>query len=130
MCLVTYWKFPKITLKDKVVYKVLLKQSDGTLYSPFMDSEYKLNKLYKEPFIKQFFGTKQCLHKTFGPFWIHSHQYFESAKLLVYNKKICENVYNISVFKAIIPKFTLYYEGIDGDICSKKIILIEECVQY
>lgn len=127
MCLVTYWKFPRITLKDKVVYKVLLKQSDGTLYSPFMDSEYKLNKLYKEPFIKQLFGTKQGLHKIFGPFWIHSHQYFESAEILVDDKKTYENVHNIFIFKAIIPKFTLYYEGLGG-ICSKKLKIIEECV--
>lgn len=29
-------------------------------------------------------------------------------------------------YKCIIPKGTLYYKGIGGDICAKKMLVIEE----
>lgn len=32
----------------------------------------------------------------------------------------------IGVYKCIIPKGTLYYVGIDNDICAKKMLIVEE----
>lgn len=114
MCLLTTWKFPRITLKDKVVYKVLLEGPD--LHSPCRLEWYELNKVYREP-LKSLFGDKATCYKMLGKYWRHS--YLSNNRVIRFRG---------TVYKAIIPRFTFYYKGIDGDICSKKIKIIEKCV--
>lgn len=118
MCLLTHWKFPRITLKDKVVYKVLLE--GPVLRSPCRFERYELNKVYKEP-LEQLFGDEiyieRICYKMLGKYWRHS---YLSTNHAMYLKG--------TVYKAIIPRFTFYYKGTDGEICSKKLKVIEKCV--
>lgn len=118
MCLITPWKFPRITLKDKVVYKVLLEGPD--LHSPCRLERYKLNKVYREP-LKSLFGNKVYIdticYKMLGKYWRHSY---------LSNNHVIRDIG--TMYKAIIPRFTFYYKGIDGEICSKKLKIIEKCV--
>ena len=34
-----------------------------------------------------------------------------------------------SIYKCIIPKGTLYYKGISGNICAKKMLIVEQINQ-
>jgi hypothetical protein len=43
------------------------------------------------------------------------------------NLEICnEGPWPLAIFKCIIPKGTLYYKGTLGDICAKKMLVIEQ----
>lgn len=41
---------------------------------------------------------------------------------LEYSKGPCP----LAIFKCIIPKGTLYYKGTSGDICAKKMLIVEQ----
>jgi hypothetical protein len=34
--------------------------------------------------------------------------------------------WSLAIFKCIIPKGTLYYKGTSGDICAKKMLVVEQ----
>ena len=37
-----------------------------------------------------------------------------------------ESPWHLAIFKCIIPKGTLYYKGTSGDICAKKMLVVEQ----
>lgn len=38
----------------------------------------------------------------------------------------CSSPWPLAIFKCIIPKGTLYYKGTLGDICAKKMLVVEQ----
>lgn len=42
----------------------------------------------------------------------------------------CESPWPLAIFKCIIPKGTLYYKGTSGDICAKKMLVVELVKSY
>lgn len=126
MCLVP--KGPaKTTDKDIVVYKVLLKCSDGKYCSPYQEMQYEVNKLYTANIgyhERNIFEVDDSpiIHivDTVIEEGLHSYTSRSFAFLRAF-------VINGTVFKAIIPKGATYILGTDNDIVSTQLKLIEEC---
>lgn len=132
MCLITYWKKPKIAKKNIVCYKILEDKGLNGLYSPHTQTKYStgLNKAYGETIIYR------------GP--ILNHSIFKRKTYMIergmlhccttegysfeYLYKIFNNpFYHHIIYKCIIPKGTEYYISTDKkQICAKAIRLIKE----
>ena len=119
MCLIKKSIFPRFTLRDKIVYKVIyIDFILGPVYrTPFQYQEIILNKEYKGKWVSS------NLIKSFFSFniydgYIHSIKDLKSVKSYISETIFYEPVY---VLKAVIPKYTFYWEGIDNDIASRKI---------
>ena len=114
MCLIKKHKLPKIAWKPIKVYKVLGRDaSTGQYYTPFLYVFVSLGdtiNAYESWFPHLFSNT------VLGE-GVHSH--IE-----------CPDIYfpYRVVVEAIIPRFSLYWEGEDGDIASTKLILTKKIV--
>lgn len=123
MCLIPK-ESAKIADKDIVVYKVLLKYTNGTYRSPYKDAQYEIGKLYtaniqyyerllyqvdEHPIIKLAIGEG-----------LHAYTSMGTAFLQAF-------LINGIVFEAIIPKGATYVLGTDNDIVSTQLKLIEQC---
>lgn len=126
MCLIP--KGPaKTTDKDIVVYKVLLKCSDGKYYSPYQEMQYEVNKLYT---VNIGYHERNIFKVDDSPIvhivdtvieeGLHSFTSMGFAFLRAFT-------INGTVFEAIIPKGATYILGTDNDIVSTQLKLIEEC---
>lgn len=122
MCLVKSSIIPRITLKPKIVYKVLYKDK-GNYYTPFMDCKVELNKLY----IGEFFGNGLItflFSKYIDSGFIHSYDSIDSA---INNFIDASNDDSSAIIiKCEIPRFTLYYKGHCREIASRKLKYISE----
>lgn len=124
MCLFTNRKTPYIAKEDIIIYKVVCTNSNGIYESFYARFPYKLGVEYEQhedftieevPFL--YYGTKYIISKG----WFHSYiDYFHT--FMEYNSIIKDVV----IVKGIIPKGSEYYRGVGGEICSRKIKLIEE----
>lgn len=127
MCLVKKGKGFKTAIEDITVYKLFYKKSNGYLMSPFRNHLYKLNQkegseLSEHPYVtsygtfKSYYRVEKGLHAftTEGEatFWIWEHNTFPEE----------------IVVECIIPKGSLYAEGISNDIVSNQLIPIKICV--
>lgn len=112
MCLTSNHFLPKFTLKPIKVYKILFIEDHSSKFvSPVADFEYELGKEYHAD--RSF---KRWLTKYKDKGFIHSYRalsiaedrykWYISSKVLVE----CE-----------IPRFSFYYDGKNGDICSTKL---------
>lgn len=122
MCLVKKSIFPKFTLRDKVVYKIVYLNSLGAYISPFHCDLIELNKEYKGEWLNFNLVT------SFLTFEIHD-GYIHSIKSLKDALRYVKDMYLLGptyILKAIIPKYTLYWEGVDNDVASRKIKYIDE----
>lgn len=125
MCLETRQICPLRARKDIVCYKLFLSND----YHDFMKT------LYIDYYIKK--PTEGCpttMDDTDKPLsisrfgWtrqvragmIHAYK----TKAAADNDPICR--FKRHTYKCIIPKGTLYYVGVYGDICAKKMLVIEE----
>ena len=133
---------PRIALRDIEVYKVLGK--DGK--SPYQEYQYDFNKETKQVYLK-------TLKRVNGAIDIYKgyHSYSKKCRFVksfydnttytyitVFPPKKKENLntfingltYNNNViYKAIIPKGTIYYQNRDGEYVSEKIIVTDELVK-
>lgn len=123
MCLVKKSIFPKFTLKEKIVYKVVYKSDIlGTVYrTPYQYQVITFNKEYKgEWFHDGLLETLFDSEITEG--YIHSIKTLKDA--IRYTR---DHLFSPAyILKVVIPKHTLYWEGIDNDIASRKIKYINE----
>lgn len=123
MCLVKKSIFPKLTLKNKVVYKIAYFETIPDEYAtPFRNCQIILNQEYKGKWflsnlINSLFSSE--IHDGY----IHSVKDLESAKLYTNRYSFCEPVY---ILKAVIPRYTFYWEGKDNDIASRRIKYIDK----
>lgn len=123
-------KMPRIALRDIEVYKVLGK--DGK--SPYQEYQYDFNKETKQVYLK-------TLKRVNGAIDIYEgyHSYSKKCRFVksfydnttyTYITVICGLSYNNKViYKAIIPKGTIYYQNRDGEYVSEKIIVTDELVK-
>lgn len=136
-------RMPRIALRDIEVYKVLGK--DGK--SPYQEYQYDFNKETKQVYLK-------TLKRVNGAIDIYEgyHSYSKKCRFVksfydnttytyitVFPKKRKENPntfisclsYNNNkvIYKAIIPKGTIYYQNRDGEYVSEKIIVTDELVK-
>ena len=118
MCLYTKQIKPKVAEKDLVVYKVL----DYNMGSPYYGLLYPLNRKVTSELLcydhvwnprNQLFNVEEGLHAFTNRLAAHSH-----AQCLEYSNGHIQFVY-----KAIIPKGSKYYIGIDNDIASDALIV-------
>lgn len=118
MCLITKWRFPRLSLKHKKVYKILCKRRNG-YFSYVKEYKCKIGKLHKDKFIPllsskytdKLLPTEdlRCINGGYFHF-----------------KTIPPELHGIFIVVAecTIPRFTLYYESISGrEICAKKFII-------
>lgn len=124
MCLVKKSIFPRFTLRDKIVYKVVYENNIlGTVYrTPYQHQVITFNKEYKgewfyDGLLETLFGSEI----TEG--YIHSIKDLKTAKQFIKNNQFYRP---ICIFKAVILKYTLYWEGKDNDIASRRIKYIDK----
>lgn len=117
----------RIAANDIQVYKILEKRrtwiSGRIKYvSPFYNFKYKLNKVYKSRIELDVQTRNDVLTIEKG---LHSFTNFQQAKCC-YNigKLNCEPWF---IFKAIIPKGSIYYVNEDREVVSNKLKIIEIC---
>ena len=136
-------RMPRIALRDIEVYKVLTKEGK----SPYQDYQYEFNQETKQFFLK----SNKCISGTIDIYEGY-HSYSKKCRFVksfydnttytyitVFPKKRKENpntfisglsYYNNNViYKAIIPKGTIYYQNRDGEYVSEKIIVTDELVK-
>lgn len=124
MCLVKKSIFPRFTLKDKIVYKIIYENNIlGTVYrTPYQHQVITFNKEYKgewfyDDLIESLFASE------ISEGYIHSIKDLKTAKQYIKNMKFYHPLY---IVKAVIPKYTLYWEGVDNDIASRRIKYIDK----
>lgn len=133
-------RMPRIALRDIEVYKVLTKEGE----SPYQDYQYEFNQETKQISLK---SNKCILSGTIEiKYGYHSYSnkcrfvklfFINTTHITVLSKKRKENTnrviggfYNNNViYKAIIPKGTIYYQNRDGAYVSEKIIVTDELVK-
>lgn len=123
-------RMPRIALRNIEVYKVLGK--DGK--SPYQEYQYDFNKETKQVYLK-------TLKRVNGAIDINEgyHSYSKKCRFV---KSFYDNttytyitvIYGLSynnkvIYKAIIPKGTIYYQNRDGEYVSEKIIVTDELVK-
>lgn len=123
-------RMPRIALRNIEVYKVLTKEGK----SPYQDYQYDFNKETKQVYLK-------TLKRVNGAIDIYEgyHSFSKKCRFVksfydnttyTYITVICGLSYNNKViYKAIIPKGTIYYQNRDGEYVSEKIIVTDELVK-
>ena len=145
MCLTTTMICPIKARKDIVCYKEFIpiryekfNKNPKKLMTPIIGTTIE-NPCYIEKPILMDDSSKTCKWKTDvlskyeNGIWkkivsvrriieggmIHAHQHKSIAI------KACG--YNGRIYKCIIPKGTLYFKGINNDICAKQMLVVERC---
>lgn len=109
---------PKIALKDIIVYKVVGSRY-GYHYSPFQVTPISFTKnkaVLKSRLQLRCYEDSIEVHKG-----IHAYTKYDIA-----SEETCwhtELFDHVTVYKAVIPRGTKYYLGVDGDIVAKKLII-------
>lgn len=124
MCLFKTHILPKLAMKPITVYKELLISSSGHIITPCMHVTIKLNHIMH--------ANRHWSHNLLG-MSIESqgvHAYNNINGLFLFNSYSTEikglgHFYTIAV-KAIIPRFSLYWEGIDYDVASSRLFITNE----
>lgn len=122
MCLVKKSIFPKFTLRDKVVYKIVYLNSLGVYISPFCYDLIELNTEYKGEWLNSNLVTS-FLTSEIHDGYIHSIKSLKDALRYVKDTHLLGPTY---ILEAIIPKYTLYWEGVNNDVASRKIKCIDK----
>lgn len=125
MCLQTYWRLPRITLKPIMAYKVVQISSSHELVAPCRKPyRYDTDGLNSCPLFPikgercTFIGYVQNIEEGYFHLWKDK----DTAETMVFVSNY-DKSYIIK--KCIIPRFTLYYKGINGDIAAKKFKFID-----
>lgn len=122
MCLESRQKRPRISLRRRKIYKVLIKEG-SVYYTPFQLFTVRLNELYKNQE-----NEAEKIKKTdtgilvYGGFY-HACLELLSAKVIAASMKTYKDLYykNVMVVEGYVPMFTKYYKGEHHDIAAKKI---------
>ena len=139
MCLYKLSRIPRITLRNKIVYKIVLKNDNvyatyvqesiiemGKTYKGiFSNYDYSFIRNYKLYDIKNKFLAFLCslfISKDIASGYIHSFNNIAIAKEYI----LTDDIYKAKIIKCIIPRFTLYFIGDDNDFASRKLKYIEE----
>lgn len=119
MCLYSKTGIIKTAKKDIKCYKVL-ETYKGRRYkfrSPFMDHKYYFNTLYKAKLVSEGVHGSDLIRIDEG---LHAFTSKEEARMLQGRSRV------LFIFKAIIPKGSLYCKGLDRDIVSNQLIILDK----
>lgn len=130
MCLTTYQKRPFIALFRPTVWKVLIQENDGRIYTPVQIAKVELCKKLvnkEEPEFKKY-GSHKLKHLASGFF----HSYCGKEGAIRYAEDLSSyesfsNVSKIFVVKAYLPLFTKYYRN-ETQCASRKIYYTDKIV--
>lgn len=119
MCLIKKSIFPKFTLKDKIVYKVVYECFiyEIVYRTPYQHQVITLDKEYKGEWMYSNWITS-LFNSEISDGYIHSMKDIKSVKQFIKNNQLYRP---ICIVKAVIPKYTLYWEGKNNDIASRRI---------
>lgn len=129
MCLYSREPVHRIALKNIECFKVL-KKENGQWITPFWDFPISFNKEIKTEIpntpVKEIFGRYEISEGYF-----HVCETENSAKSIKANIEVAYSrekmkCPELKIFKAIIPKDSLYYVGVRDDYCSDKLIILSE----
>lgn len=109
----------KVNLKPIIVYKIIRKTIDG-FETPF--------RYYPIDFVenKCVFKSKLIKDGHIVDKGIHAYRSLNTAVDACERMRFLWSRDNYIVFKAIIPRFSNYYIGCNGDIVSNKMIITDE----
>lgn len=114
MCLYKKYKFPRIALTNKKVYKGVTKKilGIGEIYiTPFRGIYVKLGEVYKGIFTEGNI-TSSIFSKIIEDGYIHCYE----------RKIFAKNDWNYdAIIECEIPKWTLYWVGMKGEIATRKL---------
>ena len=125
MCLITKQKWPKIAWKPITTYKVVyFLEGYQSFLTMFQSSPIRIGKTYKET-LKNIFGSRKkfstwlviALDAYEMYFGLHSYTNEDDSRAIArrYDK------HDTRIVKCIIPRFSLYWVGVDNDIVSNKL---------
>lgn len=123
MCLYSKQKNPIIANNNIECYKILI-SIDGKLITPYRDFIFGINTIVKdeaEEHISEVFGMTEVSSGFFHSFTTKERVLEEIETL---QRKFPKGT-KLKVFKAIIPKGSIYYVGQRSDMCSKALIIME-----
>lgn len=109
----------RVAKKDIPVYKLLTLNRDGTFESPVREFPYTLNTVMVSPLETL---TRRTISVDLGLHAFRDRNHAFSS--LLYSHSI-----RTLVLKAIIPKGSLYIKGVEGEIISNQLIVLEEHVK-
>lgn len=130
MCLVSDSKTPSISTNDIQCYKILIPVG-GKLLTPYRDFSFPIGVVVVDevptPELDEIFGVFMVEGGYF-----HSYSNLETAKFhlgtIEWKYKKTRRGVTPKIYKAEIPANTQFYNGRAGDLCSKSLKIIEECV--
>ena len=131
MCLVTFSRKPSIAEEDIVCYKYFCTYDaiKGFIFTPFMN--YKIVVSENVPTIMDDTNRPvkiEAIFNTYRRKILNKPVYRISAGMIhayINSNSITELNFH-KTFKCIIPKGTEYYTGLNNDICTKKLLIIEQ----
>lgn len=123
MCLTTKQKWPKIAWKPITVYKVVY--GCGDFYKTmYQKANIHIGKTYRESVHNILKNRQSSLNidecKKYYDFYegLHSATEKDAAKSIA---EYFQVLYSTEIVECIIPRFSLYWVGIENDIVSNKL---------
>ena len=116
---------PKEVDEDITVYKLLIRRYRGFIMeTPYvgMSIYFDGGKYTCPAFSKDSFQSEELLKEDNG---YHSYVSSDGIKIPGY----FFHFYHIGVYKAIIPKGSYVYYGTNGDICSNRLMILNERIE-
>jgi hypothetical protein len=153
MCLQSKWIFPRKAAKDIVCYKILTKDNNGYLITPYQN--FPIGNIKELPIIVEGGKCKSIKQYIKRIKYLYKYSYKYSKKNTVYlimaELKCKEGGYihaftglcsttwvvktsrpyygNYIIVKCIIPKGTPYHISLGGrEICARKMIILKEII--
>ena len=123
MCLTTKQKWPKIAWKPITTYKVVY--GHGNPYrTMYQRAKIQIGKTYKES-VHDILQRRDCSTNIYeNKKYYAFHEGLHSVTEKLATKHIAEYfsaVYSTEVVECVIPRFSLYWVGMDNDIVSNKL---------
>lgn len=118
MCLIKIHKFPRIAFKDIVVYKYVLHTVNPRTGYRCVMTPYRMFEITPG---KTVVKSKKCILRGIFKSTIEAegvHALTEMSLLHI----------GVDVYKAIIPKWSLYYMGEYHDIAASKMFITDKCL--
>ena len=128
MCLYKNHFLPKISFKPIEVYKILSKSnaSKSGYETPFLCTEVFFNTTIKATKHWKTSLFKKSIHGE----GVHAYRDLTTAVIKAsHDNRFFFIQYYYVVVKAIIPRFTIYWIGNNGDIAASKLYITDEFIQ-
>lgn len=130
MCLIKKHKFPKIAFKPIKVYKIFNKidsnkifnKIDSRLYSPYVGTKVINNVIKAKHFrIPEMFWETE-IHGC----GVHAYTLLKTALFNKENLALFKDNPHMKIYECVIPPLTLYWNGKEGNIASRKLKIKKE----